>query len=138
VTPTARTLAYLQRHRRGLGARVETWVPKEDAPGGGFRRDLFAIADVLWFDDDGTLLMIQCCTEDVAAHRKKILTSPRVERACRLLRQGHRIEIWAWRYRNQRRPGAVKRLALEIIPITLDDALGILGDLPLLSAGRSA
>ena len=71
MRPTERTLGLL----RDLGywpGIVERWVPNPGSPGGGKRRDLYQIIDIIAIKPSETL-GVQSCGQDVSGHVKKLV-----------------------------------------------------------------
>lgn len=95
MTPTQRTL---QRCRdNGWEADVcERWVPIKNHPGGGVRKDLFGFIDVLVLGDDETLAIQATSGSNGNARVIKITTECR-KQAISWIRNGNKIQVWAWR-----------------------------------------
>lgn len=91
MTPTQRTLAELKK-RGYYAAVVEKWIP---AKGGGFRKDLFGIIDVIALHGDMTI-GIQVAGTNFSSHVKKILDAQEAVSAW-LGGASRRLEIWGWR-----------------------------------------
>lgn len=100
MTPTQRTLARL-RNDGYLAAVVEKWIP---AKAGGFRLDLFGVADVEAKAIPGRqapgTLYVQSCGDSWAAHVKKLKEKREVLMV--MIHCGDKIELWSWVKRKPR------------------------------------
>jgi hypothetical protein len=74
MKPTERTLKLL-RDQGYICDMVERWIRNPKHPAGGFRRDLFAFADILAFKGPEVAL-VQSCGADYAAHKRTIFEAP--------------------------------------------------------------
>ena len=115
MTPTQRTLARM-RNDGYLAAVVEKWIP---AKGGGFRLDLFGVADVEGKAIPGRqrpgTLYVQSCGDSWSAHVKKLQTKAEVVAV--MIYNGDRIELWSWVLRKPRgeRARCVRRRGIVYI-----------------------
>lgn len=95
---TQKTLDRLRK--RGCVVDVcEKWIPNPKHPGGGFRKDLFGIFDIIALLD-GSIVGIQSTgINGRSEHLKKMLAEPRLANWCRA---GGKVELWAWQKKKNR------------------------------------
>lgn len=119
VSANGMSLAYC-RERGWVPATVEQRVPHTF-----ITRDLFGFIDIVVLDGKRGLLGVQATTGDHTGHRIDKIndTSPEGVRPAALawLRAGLRLEVWGWRKRNDRTPGAKKVWTLRRIKAELVD-----------------
>lgn len=110
--PTARTLEWLRK--QGFAADVvERWTAIPSMPGGGIRRDLFNIIDVVAIIH-GRIYGIQCgATSGHAAHRTKCLAEPILKQ---WLAAGGGMLLHSWAKQGPR--GKAKRWTLKSEELT--------------------
>lgn len=94
--PTQRTLEHL-RKEGCLVDVVERFIKVPKHPGGGIRRDLFGIIDILAIRD-GKMVGIQTTSgSNHSAHIKKVLDDPELQgNVAQWLGIGAIYEIWSW------------------------------------------
>src|SRR6266853_2691141 len=91
-SPTARTKRYLEKQGHIVEV-VEKWIPIEKHPGGGVRRDLFEVIDILCIQG-GALLAIQSTSgSNHNARVTKALASPKLKA---YLGTDNLFEVWSW------------------------------------------
>ena len=103
ISNTSRTLKYFKD--QGIDCDiVERWIPIPNYPGGGKRRDLFGIIDILMLEDNG-VIGVQSCGASFAEHNRKILESPM---SLRWLECGNKLMLIGWRKILKTRGGRLK------------------------------
>lgn len=117
--PTERAMQFI-RARGGYVDKCERWQNAPHLPGGGVRKDLFGIIDLIELREIGPdqwqMVGIQCSGEtNIAAHVTKIENN---EFAVPWLLSGALIEVWAFK---KRIVGKQNRYDLVVRPITLPE-----------------
>ena len=116
ISNTSRTLKYFKD--QGLDCDiVERWIPIPSHPGGGKRRDLFGIIDILVLEDNG-VIGVQSCGASFSEHNKKILESPM---SLRWLECGNKLMLIGWRKILKTRGGRLKVWSPRIKEYKIDD-----------------
>lgn len=114
---TQRTLDRLRKDGAIVDV-VEKWINVPKHPGGGIRRDLFGVFDILALLR-GSIVGIQSTGHtNRSEHLAKMLAEPRL---ADWIRCGGKAELWAWRKRQQ---GKQVRWEVRIQSILLAAALG--------------
>ena len=88
ATPMQRTLSDLRKYN------IPYWVVENYNHFTKKRTDLFNIFDVLALDNG--FVGVQVCGVDIGPHKEKILVD-HVENTTIWLKNGGRVEVWAWR-----------------------------------------
>jgi len=108
ISNTSRTIGYL----RGMGwtcCVAERWIKMPKHPAGGFRKDLFGFGDLVALGEK-SIIGVQSCGQDFAAHDKKILEDEEV--APNVLKwlecPGGRVMLIGWRKIKKKRGGKAK------------------------------
>ena len=94
MTPTQRTLQFYKDRGFQCGI-VERWVPNPKAPGGGFRKDLFNIIDVIAVSAEEGIIGIQSTGSDFSGHWKK-LTQEKVQESRQWILSGGKLVLISW------------------------------------------
>jgi hypothetical protein len=94
MTPTQRTLQFYKDRSFQCGI-VERWVPNPKAPGGGFRKDLFSIIDVIAVSPEEGIIGIQSTGTDFSGHWKK-LTQEKVQESRQWILSGGKLVLISW------------------------------------------
>ena len=120
MSPTQRTLRELKNQGR-ICAVVEKWQIIPGHTGGGIRRDLFGIIDIIALDPKTGVVGVQACGSDFAAHWRKITVDKAQETTDWLSTPGTSLELYAWRKVKVKRGGKAMIWQPRIVEITLDD-----------------
>lgn len=91
LTPTQRTIKYLRDQGIECGV-VERWIPIKNHPGGGVRRDLFNIIDIVALGEHG-IIGIQSTGQAFAKHDRTILSEPM---ALKWIEKGGHLILIGW------------------------------------------
>ena len=104
ISNTSRTLKYFKD--QGIDCDiVERWIPIPNHPGGGKRRDLFGIIDLVALEDSG-VIGVQSCGSSFSEHDKKIMESPM---SLKWLECNNRLMLIGWRKVKLKRGGKAMR-----------------------------
>lgn len=112
--PAQRTLEYIRKECPGVFIdKCERWIAAPNLPGGGIRKDLFGILDLIAIRDN-RIVGIQCSgITGVSEHVKKIEES---DAAIPWIMAGGLIEVWAFKKVPH---GKQFRYEPKIVPITI-------------------
>ena len=122
LSATQRTLRELRNQGR-VAEITEKWVTNPKLPGGGFRKDLFGIIDVLALDPERGFVGVQCCTGGYQAHLRKMIEEKAQESLDWLNTPGGCLELWSWRKVKVKRGGKAMIWKPRIKEITKGDIL---------------
>lgn len=121
LSPTQRTLRELRNQGR-VCAITEKWVSIPNHPGGGVRRDLFGVIDVLALDPVRGFVGVQCCAgSGFNAHWIKMTQERAQESLDWLKTPGGVLELWGWRRLKVKRGGKAMVWRPRIREITIED-----------------
>ncbi len=117
--PVQRTIAYYKK--QGIRCEVvERWINRPGVPGGGFRKDLMNIIDVLALGSE-KIIGIQCCAgSGNAEHIRKLMEDERENTLDWVSKPYTRLEIHAWRQLLVKRGG--KRKKWEPLITVIDES----------------
>lgn len=112
--PTQRTLDYIREHYPDAFIdKVERWIASEKLPGGGVRKDLFGIIDLVAIRE-GKIVGIQCSGYTaIKKHVDKIEEAPE---AMAWLLAGGILEVWGFK---KTRIGKQIRYLPKVVPVTI-------------------
>lgn len=97
ISPTQRTLAFLKEEGY-LVSIVERWIPIPSFPGGGQRKDMFGIIDIIALDlKNGRCLGIQSTGSAYSEHFKKITGEGKEMAIAWLSIPCHDLYLYGWR-----------------------------------------
>jgi hypothetical protein len=117
-SPTARTLAHLRG--QGVAAEsVEKWIPVPRHPGGGVRRDLFGIIDVIAIGPK--IVAIQSTSG--SNHSARVKKAEAAQHLRSWLAAGAQFAVWSWAKKpHKKKDGSkgAKRWALRASEAYLD------------------
>jgi hypothetical protein len=94
ISPTQRTLAYFEEQGYMCGM-VERFIKIPNLPGGGIRKDLFNIIDIIAIREN-EIVGVQSCGSDFAGHQKKILGENK-DKLSDWLSAGGKFYLIGWR-----------------------------------------
>ena len=129
VSPTQRTLKYLKDEGYECGM-VERWIPIRGLPGGGKRRDLFNIIDIIALDPVKGVIGVQSTGQDFSGHYKKLTQEKAAETRMWLETPGTSLILIGWRKVKVKRGGKAMRWSPRIQEITLEDLVHETGNEP--------
>ena len=112
---TQRTLKAL-RDQGYIAEVCERWIPNPVHPGGGFRKDLFGIIDIIAISKF-SLIGVQSCGQDYAAHDRKIMESEYTPEWIRCAG----LQLWGWRKLLKKKGGKQKIWVPRIKIYTMED-----------------
>jgi hypothetical protein len=118
LSPTQRTLAYL----KDMGAKCdicERWIQIKGLPGGGIRKDLFHIIDIICINKETGITGIQSCGSSFSEHKRKILIEQKDETR-QWLEAGAGLQLIGWRKVKKVRGGKLMIWTPRTLTITLD------------------
>ena len=101
----------------------ERWIRNPKHPGGGFRKDLFGVLDIICLDPEFGIVGIQSCGQSFKAHIDKITDSECTENVIEWLKAGARLELWGWRKLKLKRGGKAMRWRPRIMDFYWDGEL---------------
>ncbi len=120
MTPTQRTMKHIKSLKIEAEI-VEKWVPNPKHPGGGFRKDLFGIIDIIAIDPlSKSTIGVQSTGQDFSGHWKK-LTQEKADKSRLWLSGGNRLLLMGWRKLKVKRGGKAMRWTPRIADIKISD-----------------
>jgi len=97
-SPTARTKRYLEAQGAIVDV-VEKWIPIEGHPGGGVRRDLFGVIDILCIRDSKLVAIQSTSGSNHAKRIAKAVAEPKIKA---FLATSNQFQVWSWSKRGAR------------------------------------
>ena len=117
MSNTQRTMALLKKD--GMMCQVvEKWVKFKG--GGGVRKDLFGIIDVLAISEERGILGVQVCSMSGRTDHIKKITIVKRDETRAWLCSGGDLELHSWRKLKVKRGGKAMRWTPDITNITID------------------
>jgi len=118
LSNTQRTLRELRNQGR-ICDIVERWVKFSE--GGGCRKDLFGIIDILALDPARGIVGIQSTSGNCTSQHKKKLFEEKSNELAEWLKAGGKFELWSWRKVKLKRGGKAERWSARVEELLLEN-----------------
>ena len=121
MTPTQRTLKEL-RDKGLIVDIVERWIPNYGTPGGGFRKDLFSIIDIIVLDiPEKCVIGVQSTGSAFSEHIRKMTGEQAQNCIYWLSVPTNKLYLYAWRKVKLKRGGRAERWKPRIAIFSLTE-----------------